>query len=309
MERGALRILHRKPVARSTAKMSISRQNDPAVCAVCLPITVAGGKFAAMRHLAFFLATLAACSPAFATSTGWYDAEGAQLKLVVDDIPGEDGMLRGALVIDLAPGWKTYWRDPGEAGVPPSIKTEGSTNAGAARLHFPPPVRFVEAGAASTGYKHPVALAFTLPVTDTAQPVNLKASVFLGVCKDICLPVQTEFDLTTDPGAGRSEAEVADAFDILPSPATPKMQVSQPRLDGDAVVVSAALPGDATNAELFVAGAHGWYFDTPVGENGADGKPAFRIPVLEKPKNPAGGTIVYMLVAGERAVEGTFALP
>ena len=274
-----------------------------------MPSGPRGAKFAAMKHLAIVFAAIAASTPVLAASSDWHDAEGAQLRLVFDDIPDAQGMLRGALIIDLLPGWKTYWRDPGEAGVPPSLKTGGSSNAGDAVLHFPPPVRFADADSTSTGYKQPVSLAITLPVADPARGVSLKASVFLGVCKETCIPVQAEFELETNPDAGITETDVAMAFAALPEPAFAGFRLTAARLDGEDLVVAADLPEGTGEAELFVAGENGWYLDTPKPETGADGKPRFRIPVIERPAKPAGGEIFYTLVFGTRAVGGTFNLP
>lgn len=262
-----------------------------------------------MKHLAIVFAAFAASTPALAASSDWYDAEGAQLRLVVDDVPDAEGVLRGALIVDLLPGWKTYWRDPGEAGVPPSLKTDGSDNAGEAMLHFPPPVRFVEAGSISTGYKQPVALAITLPVIDASRGVALKASVFLGVCKETCIPVQTVFELETNPDAGITETDVAAAFAALPEPAIAGFRLTEAQLDDEDILVTAELPDGADMADLFVAGGNGWYLDAPRAETGPDGKARFRIPVIEKPAKPGGGEVPYTLVTGTRAVEGTFDLP
>ncbi len=244
-----------------------------------------------------------------AASSAWYDAQGAQIKLVVDDVPDKNGVLRGAILVDLKPGWKTYWRDPGDAGVPPSLNISGSANATDAVLHYPPPVRFDEAGAWSIGYKKPVALAFTAQVQDTTKPVDLKTIVFLGVCKETCIPVQTEFELLTNPAVGMSEADVSAAFAALPLPATADLRLTTAHLEGETLIVDADLPAPGANAELFAASAHGWYLDVPLLESGPGGKPRFRIRVFERPKQAAGGEIAYTLISNDRAVEGTFSLP
>ncbi len=54
-----------------------------------------------------------------ASSSDWFETEGARIRLVTTGKPAADGKLKGMLDIELKPGWKTYWRDPGDAGVPP----------------------------------------------------------------------------------------------------------------------------------------------------------------------------------------------
>ncbi|RUX21351.1 hypothetical protein EOA27_06205, partial [Mesorhizobium sp. M2A.F.Ca.ET.037.01.1.1] len=66
--------------------------------------------------------------PAEASSSIWYNSEGGKVRLVTTGKPDEAGKIRGVLDIALKPGWKTYWRDPGDAGVPPQLDISGSTN-------------------------------------------------------------------------------------------------------------------------------------------------------------------------------------
>ena len=68
--------------------------------------------------------SLLAC-PALASSSDWYEAEGGRVRLVTSGAADENGVIEGALEIDLKPGWKTYWRDPGDAGVPPTLDRFG----------------------------------------------------------------------------------------------------------------------------------------------------------------------------------------
>src|SRR5260221_5305895 len=58
--------------------------------------------------------------------------------------------------ITLSEGWKTYWRMPGDAGVPPSFDWAGSTNVASVDVRYPAPSRLHEPGAETIGYKHSV---------------------------------------------------------------------------------------------------------------------------------------------------------
>ena len=97
------------------------------------------------------------------------------------------------LEIDLKPGWKTYWRDPGDAGVPPTLDASASSNIASAELSFPAPHRFDDGFAIWAGYKEPVSLPVAFTLTDARQPATIDAKVFLGICETICIPVQATF--------------------------------------------------------------------------------------------------------------------
>lgn len=100
-----------------------------------------------------------------------------------------EGSHMAALVITLAPGWKTYWRAPGEAGIPPAFDWTGSGNLAAVRLHWPAPAVFDQGGYRSIGYHDRLVLPLELLPRDRAAAIDLVAGVEIGVCRDICVPV------------------------------------------------------------------------------------------------------------------------
>ena len=111
-----------------------------------------------------------------------------------------DGTRMAALELTLAADWKTYWRSPGEAGIPPLFNWSGSENLKSVRIHWPTPAVFQTNGMQSIGYHDQVTLPLEVAALDPTKPVRLHATVDLGVCKDICLPAS--LDLTTDLNAG-----------------------------------------------------------------------------------------------------------
>src|SRR5262245_54788615 len=90
--------------------------------------------FRALVLFASIAAVSALAGPALAASSDWYQAEGAAVRLLASGAPDEQGVLKGALQIELKPGWKTYWQDPGDAGVPPSLDVSASRNVAAADI-------------------------------------------------------------------------------------------------------------------------------------------------------------------------------
>ncbi len=124
-----------------------------------------------------------------------------------DDAPGTR---MAAVHLRLAPQWKTYWRAPGDAGIPPSFDWSGSENLAGVRFHWPSPEVFHTNGLQTIGYHDELVLPIEVLAADPNRPVVLRARVDLGVCKDICMPAQ--LDLVADlslPGAPDASIKAA----------------------------------------------------------------------------------------------------
>lgn len=98
------------------------------------------------------------------------------------------GTYLAALRLTLQDGWKTYWRAPGEAGIPPQFNWAGSQNIAGVSVHWPRPEVFHQNGLRSIGYKHQVVLPVELSPRQAGQPLVLNGEIQLGVCQDICVP-------------------------------------------------------------------------------------------------------------------------
>lgn len=268
-----------------------------------------------MRFSAFLPCLCLAVLPVFgaqAASSGWHHVEGGSIRVVTSGRPDAAGHLRGALEIRLKPGWKTYWLDPGASGVPPTFAAAVGAKEAAVEIGFPAPRRFDDGYAPWAGYDHPVSLALTLALPDgAAAPARLQASVFLGVCETICIPVQAT--LSFDPGAGTDDPEhaavVEGAFAALPEPARPGFSARVVEVEDGAVVVEAALPEGARALDLFVAGTQTLALGAP--ERAADGsRTLFRVPLsTHLPARAAGEELAYTLVTDAGAVSGRLKLP
>jgi DsbC/DsbD-like thiol-disulfide interchange protein len=126
-----------------------------------------------------------------------------------------DGTHMAALRLDLAPKWKTYWRAPGDTGIPPVFDWSGSENLSAVRLHWPRPSVFHLNGMQTIGYHDALVLPVEVTPADPARPVRLKLRVDMGVCEDICMPASVSLaaDLVA-PGA--PDAAIRAALDDQP---------------------------------------------------------------------------------------------
>lgn len=133
-------------------------------------------------------------------------------------LPGwrmEDGHHMAGLALDLAAGWKTYWRRPGEAGIPPQFDWTGSQNVKSVRIHWPSPVVFHTNGMLTVGYKGGVVLPLEVVPIDPNLPIHLQTRVDMGICKDICMPAHV--NVSADLAApGGDEAGIRAALKARP---------------------------------------------------------------------------------------------
>ena len=131
----------------------------------------------------------------------------------------ETGRVIG-LRLTMAPGWKTYWRSPGDAGVPPEFDWSGSSNVAATEIHWPKPSMFESFGYQTLGYAGTVTLPITVTATHGAAPIDIAVDAYLGVCHDICVFEEFSLARTVTPDAPATDAaEIATALATVPGPA------------------------------------------------------------------------------------------
>lgn len=169
--------------------------------------------------LAKILSVLAACLvlPLSAGAQGFSVDDVVQAELL-SGWQTASGSHMGALHIRLAPHWKTYWRAPGDAGIPPRFDWGGSKNLARVDIHWPRPEVFEVNGQRSVGYMQDLVLPVEFIPKQVGQPVAVKAKVEIGVCNDICVPV--ELDLAADlSGPGAPDPAIKAALAAEPVPA------------------------------------------------------------------------------------------
>lgn len=205
----------------------------------------------------------------------WIADHNVRLRLVAGGWPGKTSAVTYAagVELELAEGWKTYWRMPGASGVPPSLTWTGSTNVTKAEVSLPAPRRFADRDGDTVGYKGAVTFPVRVTPADPAKPVTLALQLELGVCKDICIPVQQTLSLDipsgsqdTSPGEG-----VRQALDQVPRragerrPNDPEIKSRKAVLTGDKprLFVEAIYPAGATGADLFIEAPESVYVPLP----------------------------------------------
>lgn len=139
-------------------------------------------------------------------------------------IPGEtaaDGSRMAGLVLDLKPGWKTYWRNPGDAGIPPEFDWSRSRNLKGAEVLWPRPSFFDSFGLKTIGYEDRVVFPVRLEPEEPGQPIELGLDLRIGVCQDICVLEETDLALLLEPGdSGHGSAMIEAAAATVPPPAS-----------------------------------------------------------------------------------------
>lgn len=165
-----------------------------------------------MRHAALALLLIPLATPVLAEPAALPPGlVGAQL------LPGwtdEDGHRIAALELLLEPGWKTYWRSPGDTGIAPSFDWEGSRNIGSVEFHWPAPELIDSGGSRSFGFHDRLLLPFEVVPADRDQPVELTAIVDFGLCENICVPAN--LSLTAPPADSQPDLAIQAALATQP---------------------------------------------------------------------------------------------
>ncbi len=146
--------------------------------------------------------------PTFAVAQDYSDL--AQFE-VLSGWRNADGTHTAAVKITLEPGWITYWRAPGEAGIPPQFSFSGSSDIASITPHWPVPDVFDDAGLRSIGYYDGVVFPLTVDATGVSGDIPVSGELTIGVCDEICIPVTFSFD-TLLPATGQADAAITAAF-------------------------------------------------------------------------------------------------
>jgi DsbC/DsbD-like thiol-disulfide interchange protein len=221
-------------------------------------------------------------------------------------------VLLGGIAFQLQPGWHTYWRNPGDSGVPPRIDFSKSENIEAVTILWPAPTKFADgAGGTSLGYQKQVVLPLRIVAKNADRPVTLRAEINYAVCEKLCIPVEANAELAFTSVASTEDSALFAALDTVPKPATigdpNPLTIRDVKRDGKGgVIVDVAAP-DSGDVNLFVEGpTPDWALPVPkLLERGPPGvkRFAFDLDGLPPGANPEGAALKLTLVGGERAYE------
>lgn len=175
--------------------------------------------------------------------------------------PAGDRQLVAGVRVRLKPGWKTYWRNPGQSGMPPSFDWSGSSNVADAEVLFPAPRRYTANGETVYGYHEEVIFPVRITPAKAGDPVKLSLSMTYAICRDICMPIQAEAaaELGTDMGGGQNLAEIERYEKRVPQDQVPGLDIAAIRSafeDGkEALNVELKVADESDPVEIFIENA------------------------------------------------------
>jgi DsbC/DsbD-like thiol-disulfide interchange protein len=220
-------------------------------------------------------------------------------------------VLLGGIAIQLQPGWKTYWRTPGDSGVPPRFDFSKSENVEAVTVMWPAPMKFDDgAGGVSLGYKQQVVLPLRIVAKSADKPVTLRAEINYAVCEKLCIPVEASAELPFASVASTEDGALSAALDTVPKPANVgdpnPLTIRDVKRDGKANVLVDVTAPAGKEVNLFVEGpTPDWALPVPkLVENSPPGvkRFSFELDGLPPGANPDGAALKLTLV-GDRAYE------
>ena len=270
------------------------------------PVALAVGAIVGVAAASAALAAVASASP-------WIDSTNSKVRLVSGrvDLDGKSTLLAG-VQLRMNSGWKTYWKNPGDSGVPPSFDWSGSKNLKHAELLYPAPHRFADANGMAIGYDDEVVFPVKLTPEREGEPIELNLAFAYGLCKDLCIPNDVSLGLALAADAGKGDALLLETFltrvpKSAKSGVLPEVSGVEAKLDGEApeLVVNALFPPGATGTDLFIDGGDVFVpVPRPLGPL-ADGRQRFAVTFATPSEADAikGKTLALTLVSEQGSTD------
>lgn len=194
-------------------------------------------------------------------------------------LPGwqmKDGRRMAALHLTLEPGWKTYWRAPGDAGIPPSFDWSSARNVQGIDVTWPTPSVHDQNGYRTIGYSDSVTIPVVISPKKTGKAVRLRGRMDIGVCSDVCLPHSIEFDAVLEGDATRPTPRIAAALADTPyssdeAGVTSSVCSISPTEDGMEITAKVTLPHTGGQEVAVIEPGFGnvWVSETKTQRSGA----------------------------------------
>jgi DsbC/DsbD-like thiol-disulfide interchange protein len=261
-----------------------------------------------------FAATLLASSVAVEVhaqdASPWQKDGHSAVRLLAGSRSG--AVLLGGIAFQLQPGWKTYWRTPGDSGVPPRFDFSKSDNVEAVTILWPAPKKFDDgAGGISLGYHDQIVLPLRIVAKNVDKPVTLRAAINYAVCEKLCIPVEADTELAFNSVASTEDSALFAALDTVPKPANVgdpnPLTIRDVKREGKSDVVVDVVTPDDRPLNLFVEGpTPDWGLPVPKPvEHSPPGVKRFSFQLDGVPPgvNPEGAALKLTLVGGDRSYE------
>jgi DsbC/DsbD-like thiol-disulfide interchange protein len=221
-------------------------------------------------------------------------------------------VLLGGIAFQLQGDWKTYWRTPGDSGVPPRFDFSKSDNVEAVTVMWPAPHQFDDgAGGTSLGYKHQVVLPLRIVAKNPDKPLTLRADINYAVCEKLCVPVEAKAELAFASVASTEDGALSEALNAVPKPANVgdpnPITIRDVKREGKTGVVVDVSAPESKDLSLFVEGpTPDWALPVPkLVEHSPPGVKRFSFELDGVPPgtDPEGAALKLTLVSGEKSYE------
>src|SRR6516165_8514203 len=259
---------------------------------------------------AAFLLSLFAPNARAQDASPWQEDAHSAVRLLAGSRSG--AVLLGGIAVQLKPGWHTYWRTPGDSGVPPRFDFSKSDNVEAVTVLWPAPKKFDDgAGGISLGYHDQVVLPLRIVPKSADKPVTLRANVNYAVCEKLCIPVEANVELAFNSVASTEDGALSAALDTVPKPANigdpNPLTIRDVKRQGKAEVLVDVVTPDARAVNLFVEGpTPDWGLPVPkLKEDSPPGVKRFSFQLDGVPPgvDPEGAALKLTLVGADRSYE------
>jgi len=274
--------------------------------------------------LAGLAAWLALAGPALAVSSPWSASMGGKFRLVAaGGKTTADGRYLAGIQIALAPGWKTYWRSPGDSGIPPRFDFAASSNVGSVEVLYPPPVRDYDGFSTTLVYKSDVVFPLRIAPKDPTKPVLLTVKAEYGICEKVCVPAESEATVFVSPKS-HADAETTGLIDTalrrVPAALTAAdtkagRGVKSVTFDAETkrLEIEVGFASTSGKRDLFAEGPESWYLGVPKPEAGKDAKAGggrYGLSLASVPKSARlkGTKLTFTIVDGKTAYQQVWRL-
>ena len=238
-------------------------------------------------------------------ASAWSGPEQGQMRLLAGGVL-DGGKLYAGIEVKLDKGWKTYWRTPGDSGIPPFFDWAGSQNVADVQVRFPAPKRFRDDFGLNIGYKSDVVFPLEITPEDKTKPVSLKLKAQYGVCSNICIPAEAELALNIPHNSsGGYLPQIQSALDRVPTNSLEgvKIEGASAKASGKKVELEVLVKtDDDAQIDVFVEGPKQFYFDTPKPQASSNTY-TLRVDGAKSPSDLKGAKLTVTVVRGQDSLE------
>ena len=261
--------------------------------------------------IALGIVAIPATSGHAAEESPWSEDIRSAARIIAGTNRNGDAQLRAGIEIKMQPGWKTYWRYPGDSGVPPQFDFSNSENLKSATVLYPAPYLFKDETGQTIGYKEKVVFPVVVSPQQPGKPVRLRLKVGYAVCEKLCVPAEGRAELMLGSGNSAHNSELSAAEGRVPEQVTASQAgLTARRINtGTKPLVAVDLPAPAgQTVDLFVEGpTPRWALPIPKPVKPAPaGRAQFSFELDGSPPgtDPKGQVdLTFTVVTGDRAVE------